>query len=80
MMTGSPLKRSFTAAVEEGYGLKYLKKRRLSGDMGFGPVEQRAVPEPGRVEANGPLRAQSVPEPAVVSFIHLGHLRKRMTG
>ncbi|KAM0719884.1 hypothetical protein Q7P37_004019 [Cladosporium fusiforme] len=63
-MMGSPLKRSFTAAVEEGYGLKYLKRRRVSGDMGFGLVEQR-VQTPGRNESAGMLRAQSVPEVAV---------------
>ena len=31
-MTSSPLKRSFTAAIEDGAGLKYQKRRRLSGD------------------------------------------------
>ena len=31
-MTGSPLKRSFTAAMEGGEGFMYLKKRKLSDD------------------------------------------------
>lgn len=31
-MTGSPLKRSFTAAMEAGEGFTYLKKRKLSDD------------------------------------------------
>lgn len=64
-MMGSPLKRSFTAAVEDGYGLKYLKKRRMSGEMGFGPVEQRV--QRARREDHGVVgRARSVPEPAMV--------------
>jgi hypothetical protein len=66
VMMGSPLKRSFTAAVEDGYGLKYLKRRRMSGELGFGPVEQRV--QRARREDNGVgTRARSVPEPAAVS-------------
>jgi hypothetical protein len=66
VMMGSPLKRSFTAAVEDGYGLKYLKRRRMSGELGFGPVEQRV--QRARRENNGVgARARSVPEPAAVS-------------
>lgn len=65
VMTGSPLKRTFTAAVEEGYGLKYLKKRRTSGDM-FAPMEQRIQRTPRRVEDEGMARARSVPEVEVV--------------
>jgi len=53
-MMGSPLKRSFTAAVEDGYGLRYLKRRRGEGEMGFGPVVRR--------ELEGGSRARSVPE------------------
>jgi hypothetical protein len=66
VMMGSPLKRSFTAAVEEGYGLKYLKKRRMSGEMGFGPVENRASNRVRRDDAGAMSRARSVPEPATV--------------
>ena len=67
-MMGSPLKRTFTAAVEDGYGLKYLKRRRMSGEMGFGPVvEQRVRREDGGSGSGngngvGGLRARSVPE------------------
>lgn len=62
---GSPLKRSFTAAVEDGYGLKYLKRRRVSGEFGFGNVvEQRTRREDG---GNGVgVRARSVPEAMAV--------------
>jgi hypothetical protein len=66
VMMGSPLKRSFTAAVEEGYGLKYLKKRRMSGEMGFGPVEHRAPNRVRRDDAGAVSRARSVPEAATV--------------
>jgi hypothetical protein len=61
VMMGSPLKRSFTAAVEDGYGLKYLKRRRVSGEFGFGNVVEQRV---RRVEdGNGAgVRARSVPE------------------
>jgi hypothetical protein len=62
VMMGSPLKRSFTAAVEDGYGLKYLKKRRMSGELGFGPVEQRVR----RDDSGAVLRARSVPESVAV--------------
>lgn len=65
LMQGSPLKRSFTAAVEDGYGLKYLKRRRMSGDMGFGPVEPRVQRARRDDDAVG-SRARSVPEPMVV--------------
>ncbi|KAK6388770.1 hypothetical protein LTR65_007249 [Meristemomyces frigidus] len=45
-MTGSPLKRSFTAMVEDGAGLTYLKRRRLSGEEAVsqvdGAVEQQS--------------------------------------
>ena len=62
---GSPLKRSFTAAVEDGYGLKYLKRRRMSGEKGFGPVEPR-VQRARRDDDAAVSRARSVPEPMVV--------------
>lgn len=65
VMTGSPLKRTFTAAVEEGYGLKYLKKRRTSGDI-FAPVEHTLQRTPRRIEEEGMSRARSVPEVEVV--------------
>ena len=65
VMMGSPLKRSFTAAVEEGYGLKYLKKRRVSDDLAFGPVEQR-VEGTRRDDGGDVSRAESVPEAAAV--------------
>jgi len=64
-MMGSPLKRSFTAAVEDGYGLKYLKKRRMSGELGFGPVEQR-VQRARREDHGAASRARSVPEAMAV--------------
>ncbi|KAK5136363.1 hypothetical protein LTR08_003489 [Meristemomyces frigidus] len=38
-MTGSPLKRSFTAMVEDAAGFTYLKRRKLSGDEGIGEQE-----------------------------------------
>jgi hypothetical protein len=61
VMMGSPLKRSFTAAVEDGYGLKYLKRRRGSGEFGFGEVVGQRVRREGDGAAAG-LRARSVPE------------------
>lgn len=68
VMMGSPLKRSFTAAVEDGYGLKYLKRRRVSGEFGFGEaVGQRARREDG---GNG-VRARSVPEAMAVRNIRV---------
>jgi hypothetical protein len=67
VMMGSPLKRSFTAAVEDGYGLKYLKRRRMSGELGFGPVEQRVQRARREDRENGVgVRARSVPETAAV--------------
>lgn len=39
MMTGSPLKRSFTAMVEDGSGLTYLKRRRLSSGAALSPTD-----------------------------------------
>ena len=38
-MTGSPLKRSFTAAMEDAEGFTYLKKRKLSGDQALSEVD-----------------------------------------
>lgn len=65
VMMGSPLKRSFTAAVEDGYGLKYLKRRRVSGEFGFGPVVEQRVRREG--DGAGVMsRARSVPEPMAV--------------
>lgn len=70
VMMGSPLKRSFTAAVEDGYGLKYLKRRRVSGEFGFGEVVgQRARREDGG-SGNG-VRARSVPEAMAVRNIRV---------
>lgn len=37
--TGSPLKRSFTAAMEGGQGFTYLKKRRLSVEMPLSQID-----------------------------------------
>lgn len=78
-MMGSPLKRTFTAAVEDGYGLKYLKRRRMSGEMGFGPVvEQRVRREDGgsgNGNGVGALRARSVPEGMAVRIYALLRLR-----
>jgi hypothetical protein len=37
-MAGSPLKRSYTAAIESGNGFTYLKKRKMSSDT---PLNQQ---------------------------------------
>jgi hypothetical protein len=66
VMMGSPLKRSFTAAVEDGYGLKYLKRRRGSGEFGFGEVVGQGQRERERVRREGDVRARSVPEAMAV--------------
>jgi len=67
VMMGSPLKRSFTAAVEDGYGLKYLKRRRVSGEFGFGEVVGQRVRREDGGSANGNgVRARSVPEAMAV--------------
>lgn len=39
-MAGSPLKRSFTAMMEDGKGFTYMKKRRLSVDRPLSHVEE----------------------------------------
>lgn len=44
-MAGSPLKRSFTAAMEGGEGFTYLKKRKLSGDEYLSEQHARASVE-----------------------------------
>jgi len=54
-MASSPLKRSFTAMVEEEGGFTYLKSRRLSGDRVLSEVETsrsstRSVFQPSRAE------------------------------
>lgn len=50
-MAGSPLKRSFTAAME-GNGFKYLKKRKMSSDI---PLIQDYPPSHGNenIRVNG---------------------------
>lgn len=53
-LTGSPLKRGFTQAADEGYGFTYLKKRRISSGAG-----QSVFGGPPKT----PARAQSVPSP-----------------
>ena len=52
-MAGSPLKRSFTAAMEGGGGLMYLKKRKLSEDEVLSQVDgvQEQGPGTGGVKA-----------------------------
>lgn len=68
VMTGSPLKRSFTAAIEGGQGFTYLKKRRMSGDQPLSQVDgsldtQREHSNPHE----GPeVRSRSVPEPLLL--------------
>lgn len=61
MLTGSPLKRSFTAAMEAGQGFRYLKKRKFSIDSPLSQMmtaEEAAVRddfvkvEPGQDEAD----------------------------
>lgn len=42
MLMGSPLKRSFTAAMESGQGFRYLKKRKSSIDS---PLSQMMTAE-----------------------------------
>ena len=42
MLSGSPLKRSFTAAMEGGQGFRYLKKRKFSIDS---PLSQMMTAE-----------------------------------
>ncbi|KAK5125460.1 hypothetical protein LTR85_000569 [Meristemomyces frigidus] len=49
--TGSPLKRSFTAMVEDGAGLTYLKRRRLSDEESLGQTD--GVIEPSRSVCSG---------------------------
>lgn len=55
-MAGSPLKRSFTAAMEGGEGFTYLKRRKLSGDEYLseqhakGSVEKSQSPQLGDAE------------------------------
>ena len=66
VMMGSPLKRSFTAAVEDGYGLKYLKRRRVSGEFGFGEVVGQRVRRDGDGMGAAGVRARSVPEAMAV--------------
>ena len=64
---GSPLKRSFTAAVEDGYGLKYLKRRRVSGEFGFGNVVEQRVRRDDGGHGNGAgLKERSIPEAMAV--------------
>lgn len=43
-LTGSPLKRSFTAAMEGGQGFQYLKRRKLSIDSPLSQVHTAAAP------------------------------------
>lgn len=75
---GSPLKRSFTAAVEDGYGLKYLKRRRVSGEFGFGEVGGQGQRE--RVRREGDVRARSVPEHMAVRNMFAAIARPVMLG
>lgn len=53
--TSSPLKRSYTAAMEGGGGLMYLKKRKLSEEETFsrvdGPSELASWDESGQSNA-----------------------------
>ncbi|KAK5165723.1 uncharacterized protein LTR77_008646 [Saxophila tyrrhenica] len=60
-LAGSPLKRSFTAAMEGGEGLMYLKRRKLSDDELLsqvdGPYERSGQDESGQsMEDAGSLR------------------------
>ncbi len=43
-LAGSPLKRSFAAAMEEGEGMTYLKRRRLGDDEALSDVANAARP------------------------------------
>ena len=69
-MTGSPLKRSFTAAVEGGAGFTYLKKRKLSDDeylSDFNTSAERSQSQPGDSQFRPLLPAQ---DETVVPEIH----------
>lgn len=53
MYAGSPLKRSFTAAMEGGQGFRYLKKRKFSIDSPLSQMmtaEEAAVVQDVKVE------------------------------
>ncbi|KXT03579.1 hypothetical protein AC578_9995 [Pseudocercospora eumusae] len=45
-LTGSPLKRSFKATMEDGSGFMYLKKRRLSDDLPLSQVHNNSQTMP----------------------------------
>lgn len=68
VMQGSPLKRSFTAAVEGGQGFTYLKRRRLSEEQfsgqADGPVDSRTTL--ANVDAGHTSRSRSEPQHLVV--------------
>ncbi|KAK6410540.1 hypothetical protein LTR95_018197 [Oleoguttula sp. CCFEE 5521] len=52
-MTGSPLKRSFTAAIEGGQGFTYLKKRRMSGDGVLSSIDGNVEGGDARLRLHG---------------------------
>nr|OQO22438.1 hypothetical protein B0A51_06236 [Rachicladosporium sp. CCFEE 5018] len=52
-MTGSPLKRSFTAAIEGGQGFTYLKKRKSSGDGVLSSVQVNVEGGDARLRLHG---------------------------
>lgn len=61
MLTGSPLKRSFTAAMEGGQGFRYLKKRKFSIDS---PLSQMMTAEEAAVQ-DGPTKVEQSQAPLV---------------
>jgi hypothetical protein len=49
-MMGSPLKRSFTAAMNEGNGFTYFKKRKSTNDT---PLSQSYAPDEKQMDVRG---------------------------
>lgn len=73
VMTGSPLKRSFTAAIEGGQGFTYLKKRRMSGDQPLSQMDGSldAQGEASNAYEGAEERSRSAPEPFLLPGSHV---------